>query len=74
MERLNEEKMLELAAKATGKIEHHGERGPSLISYPEIEAMSMALVFLGVVPWRPSLPKPDRLFVPLSERLEGTKS
>lgn len=57
--------MLELAARALGRIDRDGPRAVTLLSINEIEAMAEALVILGLHPIPPGAPAPARLFTPL---------
>lgn len=52
--------MLDLAARAVGKVDARGPIGISRVTYEEIEAMAAALVCLGVTPIPPGAPAPDR--------------
>ena len=46
---LTEREILERAARAIGKVDHFGQRGLTLISMEDTEAMCLALVILGLV-------------------------
>lgn len=48
--RFTENEMLDLAANAVRKIDSHGRRGTSMVTYDEIEAMAATLVCLGMKP------------------------
>lgn len=48
--RFTEDEMLDLAAKAVGKIDTRGRRGTEQLTNNEIEAMALTLVRLGIKP------------------------
>lgn len=48
--RFTEDEMLDLAAKAVGKIDARGRRGSEQLTYDEIEAMALTLACLGLKP------------------------
>lgn len=45
-----EDEMLDLTTSALRKIDSHGRRGTSMVTYDEIEAMAATLVCLGMNP------------------------
>lgn len=45
-----EDEMLDLAAKAIGKIDARGRRAAEQLTHDEIEAMALTLVCLGLKP------------------------
>lgn len=55
-----EAEMLEMAARAVGKIDARGPLGLIRVTSREIEAMALTLVCLGVVPIPPDAERPDR--------------
>lgn len=61
---MTERQMLELAARAVGRIDRDGLRGVTLVSTEEIWAMALTLVRLGLVVIPPGAPAPDLLIVP----------
>jgi len=56
--------MIELAARAVGRIDRDGLRGVTLVSTEEIWAMALTLVRLGLVAVQPGTKAPDVLIVP----------
>lgn len=54
--------ILTQAARALGKVDFYGDRGLTLISSNEIEAMAIALVLLGLVAIPPGATVPETLF------------
>ena len=62
MNRLTEDRMLELAARGVGKVDQLGLRGVTLVTMDEIEAMACTLACLGIRPIEPgSYPNPNRI-------------
>ena len=47
------------AGRALGRIDQSGERGLSMLSLDDIEAMALALVLLGLVAIPPGAPAPE---------------
>lgn len=62
-----ERALLEAAARGLGKIDLWGERGLTMVSLREIEAMAALLAALGVVPVAPGAPAPGTLLVPMGD-------
>lgn len=56
--------MIEMAARAVGRIDSEGLRGVTLVSTEQIWAMALTLVRLGLVAVPPGEPTPDVLIVP----------
>ncbi|WP_417262603.1 hypothetical protein [Celeribacter sp.] len=54
-----ENEMLDLAANAVRKIDSHGRRGTSMVTYDEIEAMDLTLICLGMNPNSGTQETPD---------------
>ncbi|SOC19601.1 hypothetical protein [Rhodobacter maris] len=52
-ERLTNDELMTRAARGLGKIDQHGPRGVTLVSFEEIEAMAGLLACLGLVPIYP---------------------
>lgn len=50
VQHFTEDEMLDLAARAVRKIDSHGRRGTTMVTYNEIEAMAATLVCLGMKP------------------------
>lgn len=62
---LTEREILERAARAIGKVDHFGQRGLTLISMEDTEAMCLALVMLGLVAVPPTQAQaPEILVIP----------
>lgn len=55
--------MLELAARAVGRIDRDGIRGVTRVSAEEIAAMASVLVTLGLIPVQPGTPFPATLII-----------
>lgn len=61
--------MLQLAARAVGRIDRDGIRGVTTCSADEIAAMAGVLVSLGLVPVPPGTDFPETLLIqPLPEK------
>lgn len=60
--RLPAENILTRASKAIGKIDLHGKRGVTLLSFDEIEAMALLLAVLGLAPIKPGDAPPSDFF------------
>lgn len=58
-----QQQMLEMAARAIGKVDLHGIRGASLVSMEEIIAMAAALATFGLVPIYPGAAAPATLII-----------
>jgi hypothetical protein len=56
--------MLELAARAVGRIDRDGVRGVTRVSVEEIAAMAGVLVTLGLIPVQPGEAFPATLMIP----------
>lgn len=56
--------MLELASRAIGKVDTWGQRGATLVSAEEIEAMATTLVCLGLVATAPGAAPPAIIVMP----------
>lgn len=61
---MDDRQMIELAARAVGRIDRDGLRGVTLVSIEEIWAMALTLVRLGLVAVQPGATTPDVLIVP----------
>ena len=55
--------MLELAARALGRIDRDGVRASTSLSTDEIEAMAGALIHLGLMPIAPGAKAPETLII-----------
>ena len=64
---MTERQMLELAARAVGKIDRDGIRGVTRITADETVAMALTLVCLGLIPIAPGAIAPETLFTPRKE-------
>ena len=60
---MEDRQMIELAARAVGRIDRDGLRGVTLVSTEEIWAMALTLVRLGLVAVPPGAPAPEVLIV-----------
>ncbi|MBP9184270.1 MAG: hypothetical protein KBF78_14135 [Fuscovulum sp.] len=69
----SQRQMLEMAARAVGRIDRDGVRGATRVSVDEIAAMAGVLVTLGLVPVQPGEAFPLTLINPLQkESSHGT--
>lgn len=57
--------MLALASTALGKVDVYGQRGLTMISVHEVEAMALTLAALGLVPTLPGDAAPPAFFLTL---------
>lgn len=62
-DRMTTEEMLTRAGRAVGKIDRHGARGVTYVTFDEIEAMAAALACLGVPALRDDAVIEDPAFV-----------
>ena len=63
VQRLTNDELMNRAARALGKIDQHGPRGVTLVSFEEIEAMAGLLACLGLVPAYPGQAIPKTRFL-----------
>lgn len=62
VQRLTNDELMNRAARALGKIDQHGPRGVTLVSFEKIEAMAGLLACLGLVPAYPGQAIPKTRF------------
>lgn len=55
--------MLVRASAALGKVDLHGLRGVTMLSFDEIEAMALLLAAFGLVPTPPGKEPPETLIL-----------
>lgn len=61
--RLTKDELLTRAARGLGKVDQLGQRGITLVTAEEIEAMAGLLALFGLVPIYPGAPAPEELIV-----------
>ena len=59
--------ILARASTALGKVDLYGQRGVTMLSVHETEAMALLLAVLGLVPTRPGAAAPAEYFKPASK-------
>jgi hypothetical protein len=62
VERLTNDELMTRAARGLGKVDLLGQRGLTLVTTQEIEAMAALLAILGLAPIYPGETKPDASF------------
>ena len=62
-DRLSNEQITTRAARALGKVDLLGQRGITLVTMEEIEAMACLLALFGLVPIYPGAPVPETLII-----------
>ncbi|MEO1950699.1 hypothetical protein [Thioclava sp.] len=62
-DRLTNEELLTRAARGLGKVDLLGQRGITLVTAEEIEAMAGLLALFGLVPIYPGAPAPEELII-----------
>lgn len=63
-ERAHLRTILERASFGLGKIDHYGDRGLTMLSTQEIEALALLAATAGLVPTLPGADPADCLFLP----------
>jgi hypothetical protein len=62
-ERLTNDELMTRAARGLGKVDRHGPRGVTLVSFEEIEAMAGLLAVMGLVPIYPGAQPHPPMFI-----------
>lgn len=69
---MSPQQMIEIAARAAGRVLRDDLRGITALSVEEIAAMTGTLIVLGLIPVMPGQPAPDALVFPHFPLSEGT--